>query len=250
MNPDVGPVARPRLRWGLPDVLVAWLGGIFGALLFLAFAGAADPTLADRAGSDDVPAWFVFGALLAQNTAIVLVLVFMSERKGRGSLTHDYGLVSPFRRLPAAAVAGWIAAGAALSVASGILLRPIAELADLDESAQQVSRTVEQAGPGSLVVLLVGIVVVAPLVEELLFRGALLRALQRRCSVPVAVVVSAALFAGVHVVGDPGSYYVVPGLLLLGLVTGWQAARSGDLARPLLLHVGFNLLSAVTLALG
>ncbi len=248
MDHDVAPVARPRLRWGLPDVLVAWLAGLCGAVLFAAFAGAADPGLVDRAGSEDIPSWFVLGALLTQNTAIVLVLVFMAERKGRGSLALDFGLVAPWRRLSAGACAGWIAAGAGLSLGAGILLRPIAELADLDQSAQQVSRTVERAGTGSLVLLLIGIVVVAPLVEELLFRGALLRALQRRCSVPVAVFVSAAVFAGVHVVGDPGSYYVVPGLLLLGIVAGWQAARSGDLVRPLLLHVGFNLLSAVTLA--
>lgn len=249
MERTPGPVARARLRWGLPDVLIAWLAGLLFAILFTAFAAAADPSLADKVDADDVPAWYLLGTLLAQNTAIVLALIFLSERKGQGSLRRDFGLVSPFERLRAGAVAGWVAAGAGLSILAAVLLRPIADLADLDESAQAVSKTVERSGGIELTLLLLGVVFVAPVVEELLFRGALLRALQRRLRVPTAIFVSAVVFAGVHVVGDPGSYYVVPGLILLGVVSGWQAARTGDLSRSVLLHMGFNLLSAVSLAL-
>lgn len=243
-------MARARLRWGLPDVLLAWLAGLFLAIVFTAVAAAVDPSLVDRVDNDELPAWYLLGALLAQNTAIVVALVVISDRKGQRSVARDFGLVSPFARLRAGAVLGWVAAGAGLSMVAAVLLRPIADLADLDESAQEVSKTVERAGGVDLALLMLGIVIVAPVVEELLFRGALLRALQRRFAVPAAVFLSAAIFAGVHVVGDPGSYYVVPGLLMLGLVSGWQAARTGDLSRSLLLHVGFNLLSAVSLALG
>jgi hypothetical protein len=42
----------------------------------------------------------------------------------------------------------------------------------------------------------------------------------------------------------------VPGLLLLGLISGYQAVKSGDLSRSVLLHVGFNLFSALQLAFG
>jgi membrane protease YdiL (CAAX protease family) len=242
-------MARARLRWGLPDVLIAWLVGLLLVVVFTAFASAASPSLADRVADDDVPAWYLLGALLAQNVAIVLALVWISDRKGQRSLRRDFGLVSPFDRLRAGAVLAWIAVGAGLSLGAALLLRPIAELAGLDDSAQEVSKSVERASGVWLALLMVGIVVVAPLVEELLFRGALLRALQRRFTVPVAVFVSAAVFAAIHVVGDPGSYYVVPGLLFLGLVSGWQASRTGDLSRSVLLHVGFNLLSALSLVL-
>ncbi|MFM8302744.1 MAG: lysostaphin resistance A-like protein, partial [Actinomycetota bacterium] len=204
---------------------------------------------ADRLADDDLPTWYLFGALVAQNLAIVLALVWVSDRKGQRSLRRDFGLRWPGDGRSVGAVIGWLGAGAGLSVLAALLLRPIADLAGLDDSAQQVSKTVEEAGGIGLVLLLVGIVVVAPVVEELLFRGALLRALQRRVSVPVAVFLSAAIFAGVHVVGDPGSYAVVPGLLLLGLCSGWQAARTGDLGVSVLLHMGFNLLSAVSLVL-
>jgi uncharacterized protein len=244
-----GPLARARLRWGIPDVLIAWLAGLLVVIVFTGIATALSPSLTDKVAHDDVPTWYLIGAILTQNAGIVLALVWISDRKGQASLRRDFGLLWPFESLSFGATAAWLAIGAGLSMAAALLLRPISDLAHLDDSAQQVSKSVEQAGGVGLALLMVGIVVIAPVVEELLFRGALLRALQRRFTVPVAVFVSAAVFAAVHVVGDPGSYPVVPGLLLLGLISGWQAARTGDLGRSILLHMGFNLLSAVSLAI-
>lgn len=241
MEHPPGPAAPTRLRWGLPDVLLAWLAGILASLFALPLA---DPGVA----TSDQPVRFVLAALLLQNLGIVVALVAISARKGQRSLGRDFGLVWPLDHLRPGVALGWVGAGAALSIGAAVLLRPIAELADLDQSAQEVSKTIEDASGAGLALLFVGVVLVAPVVEELLFRGALLRALQRRWSVPVAVFASAAIFAGVHVLGDPGSYYVVPGLVLLGLVSGYQATKTGDLNRSVLLHVGFNLLSAITLA--
>ena len=242
MDQRLGPVARARLRWGLPDVALAWLAGILASLFALPLA---DPNVSTA----DQPVRFIIAALLLQNLGIVLALMLISDRKGQRSLGRDFGLVWPFDRIGPGAVLGWIGIGAGLSIVASVLLKPIADLANLKDSAQEVSKTVERAGGPGLVLLMLGVVLVAPIVEELLFRGALLRALQRRFTVPVAVLCSAAVFAGVHVVGDPGSYYVVPGLLLLGLVSGYQASKTGDLSRSVMLHLGFNLLSALSLVL-
>ena len=81
--------------------------------------------------------------------------------------------------------------------------------------------------------------------EELLFRGMLLRALMRRTTPAWAIFGSSLIFAVIHVVGDFGAGYVVPALLLLGLVSGYEAVRTGNLARSMLLHIGFNLLSTI-----
>jgi membrane protease YdiL (CAAX protease family) len=235
---DPGPVGQRRLRWGLPDVAFAWLAG--GLASFLA-APFYDPDLA----SADQPVRFVLAAVILQNLGIVLALIVVSARKGRHSLGRDVGIVWPLDRLRPVVALGWLAAGAGLSIVAALALLPIAELAGLDDTAQQVSDTVERAGGAGLVLLLVSVVFVAPVVEELLFRGALQRALLRRFTAPLAVFVAATVFAAVHVVGDPGSYPVVPGLMLLGLVSGYEAVRTGDLSRSILLHMGFNLISAV-----
>jgi membrane protease YdiL (CAAX protease family) len=108
-----------------------------------------------------------------------------------------------------------------------------------------VVRQFERASGGELALFIVGVLVVAPLAEELLFRGVVLRVLMRRGSPVVAVVGSAALFALAHVLGDPGTAYYVPAFFLLGLVSGWTALQTGRIGPCVLLHAGFNLLATI-----
>ena len=90
----------------------------------------------------------------------------------------------------------------------------------------------------------------APIAEELLFRGALLRSLLRKLSPDHAVFVSALVFGLVHVLGDPsvGTLIALPAIMLLGVVSGYQAVKTGDLSRPIMLHMGFNTLSVFLFA--
>jgi membrane protease YdiL (CAAX protease family) len=231
------------VRWGLPDVLIAWGAGFLTALF-------ATPLAEPDAGITHQPIGYVIASAVLQNVGVVAALVVISRRKGLGTLRQDFGLVWPFDRLTPRGVAGWLGAGAALSLGVSALLAPINLVADLDGPAQEVSKVLERSsGAGRLVFALV-IVFVAPPVEELLFRGALLRALQRRWSAATAIFVSAAAFAGIHLLGGLGSGYVLPGLMLLGLVSGYEAVKHGNLARSVLLHMGFNLLTAIFLVLG
>ena len=89
----------------------------------------------------------------------------------------------------------------------------------------------------------------APITEELLFRGALLRALLRKTDPDRAVFIAATAFGLVHVLGDPsvGSLVALPAIILLGVVSGYQAVKTGTLSRSIMLHMGFNALSAVLL---
>jgi uncharacterized protein len=98
-------------------------------------------------------------------------------------------------------------------------------------------------------VLALAIVLLAPLTEELLFRGTLLRSLLRRISPDAAVFVTAVAFGVVHALGDPsvGTLIALPAIILLGVVSGYQATKTGNLSRSMLLHMGFNALTAVYL---
>ncbi len=83
--------------------------------------------------------------------------------------------------------------------------------------------------------------------EELFFRGALYGWLRRRWSVPVAVAVSAVLFALEH------GYYPVllPLVLSYGLAAGWVRHRTHSVAVTIVMHVAIDLslfLSAVALS--
>jgi membrane protease YdiL (CAAX protease family) len=91
--------------------------------------------------------------------------------------------------------------------------------------------------------LIVGVVIVVPTIEEIMFRGALLGALRRvGLSAWSAIGLSATLFALVHVPALV-SGAVAPGLAMLfvlGIALGWCAARTGSLAAPITAHALFN----------
>jgi membrane protease YdiL (CAAX protease family) len=235
MGTPTVPTPRVAVRWGLPDALIAWVigivAGVFAAVPFI----GADGTIPE---SEEVVATLVL--LAVQNVAMIGSLVVVSRYKGRGSLRLDFGLTF----VPGDLL--WVLGGVGLAVAAGIMVLPITELAGLEDSSQDVVQTFERsAGVLEKVAIALGVVLIAPVAEELLFRGVFLRSLVRRWSPLVAVNVAALVFALVHVLGDPGTGYYVPAFLLLGLVSGWRAMVTGRIGQSVCLHAGFNLLAAI-----
>lgn len=223
---------RPRVRWGLPDAALVWLGA--GMLGGLAQIPVAHQSLAE------VDPLYKFGVLLpAQQVPVLLGLVLVSRLKGHGSLRADFGL----EVRPADTRAAWL--GPALQFALLVLLTPLAWL-DHDAEPQQLLQDLEDIRAVLPVILFsLGAVVMAPVVEETLYRGLLLRSLLRRFSPGAAVFLSAVVFAAVHPLGDPNTFRSVPALTALGLVLGVIAVRSNSLSRPILIHAGFNLTTTV-----
>jgi len=96
------------------------------------------------------------------------------------------------------------------------------------------------------VMVVIGVGLLGPIAEELVFRGVLLRALVVRRGPGFAVWVSAAVFAVMHLAFDAGAWFAVPALFVLGLVLGRQAITTGRLARPIITHAAFNLVSVAS----
>jgi membrane protease YdiL (CAAX protease family) len=104
-------------------------------------------------------------------------------------------------------------------------------------------------GPGDTLLSLATVALVPAVCEEVLLRGVLLPALLTRQTPRVAVLVSAALFASLHILetSDGGvSFYQVPQALLVGLALGVLRIRSGSLLPCILAHTLYN---ATTFAL-
>lgn len=105
--------------------------------------------------------------------------------------------------------------------------------------------------------MLLAPVLIAPVVEEVFFRGLLLRAVRsaasvngggRSLSIGIAVVVSGAVFALVHVLqAGSGAAVVVIGLstFVFGLAAATVAALTGRLGGAIIAHVTFNALVIV-----
>ena len=86
-----------------------------------------------------------------------------------------------------------------------------------------------------MVLLVVLVVVGAPIIEELFFRGLLLRSIQARWSDTLALVGSSVLFGLAHF-----ELLQLPALVMFGLVAGYCAQRTGRLGMSIWAHVGFN----------
>ena len=86
---------------------------------------------------------------------------------------------------------------------------------------------------------------VAPLAEELLFRGALFGWLRRRLPAWPAILVSAVLFGAVHI-----SPILMPAGFILGVGLGWLRERTGSILPGLVFHIANNaVVVAVTFAM-
>lgn len=84
--------------------------------------------------------------------------------------------------------------------------------------------------------LTLGVVLVGPIAEEIIFRGMLLGWLRSWCTDRWAVLLSAGLFALLHLSYGPG---MIP-VFVAGAVFGWARIQSAGLLVPILLHVSFN----------
>ena len=80
-------------------------------------------------------------------------------------------------------------------------------------------------------------VVLAPLAEEIFFRGLVQSMLRRYTRRPwISVLITSALFAAVHF----PLAQAVPALFVLGIVLGYNYERSGRLYAPIIIHAVFN----------
>lgn len=98
---------------------------------------------------------------------------------------------------------------------------------------------------GSAALMGFGMIILAPLCEELLFRGVLLRSFLKEMSSRNAVLLSAFLFALYH-----GSLQRLPETFILGLFLGMVFVRSGSYWLAVALHFICNLLGPGLLLLG
>jgi uncharacterized protein len=101
--------------------------------------------------------------------------------------------------------------------------------------------------PLSLTASLISIVVLAPLTEELLFRGVLLNFIQNRFGSWAAVIVSGVLFAIFHYSHSQGfgNVSLIVALSFFGMMLGIFYLMTASLFYPIMLHAIFNALSSL-----
>ena len=164
--------------------------------------------------------------------ALALLLIRRRCRKKGLSFTEEASL--SVRNVNWKKGLGLLGAGIGLSlfVSSVLTLLPDSWMAGYTDSSESIFK-----GPDQILAVL-GVTFAAPVMEEMIFRGFILNRLLKGFSDAAAVVITAVLFSLLHV----NPIWILYSFLL-GILLGHFAMQEENTLYPILLHVGFNVLS-------
>jgi membrane protease YdiL (CAAX protease family) len=230
--------AGDRASISIRDAVLTWIAAyIAGAILSSAvFAMSGASSSADLG-----PGWLT-AASLAQWIPLVGAIWYVGSKFGVGNLAADFGL--SFRTTDLLGVPIGVITQLVLVRLVYVPLESLWPHTFALDKIEERARTTYNSAHGSGLVLLVLVVVVgAPVVEELTYRGLLQGAFTRRLHDWIGVVAVAAWFAVVHF--QP---IEIPGLFVVGLVLGICAVRTGRLGLGIVTHMAFNATGLILVA--
>lgn len=204
-----------------------------GAWLAARWAGIELPFPSDRTPTVETYAQLAVGRYAAQGALAVAFLALAATRArsrrpgpGRAALLGVGALALVW---PMTAVSGWVA---------GLILTALGHAPP--RVAHETLRMLLDAEVGVWPLMLALMVVVAaPIVEEVMYRGLLQDLLRRREMPPwVAITATSIVFALMHwSAAEPNA---VVALFVLSMGFGWIYERTGRLAAPIAMHALFN----------
>tara|TARA_B100000586_G_scaffold56460_1_gene38547 strand:- start:1386 stop:2237 length:852 start_codon:yes stop_codon:yes gene_type:complete len=122
------------------------------------------------------------------------------------------------------------------------LLKGLGQPVDIQDPVKMFMDAIERGNPLEISLLVFSAVILAPLWEELIFRGLLYGYLKSRMSVFAALLVSSLIFSAYHFNLDA----LMP-LLIVGIATGYIYERTRSLYFAIFFHALFNALSMAVL---
>ena len=228
-----------------------FLAGQIGALVFGQVAGAvAGKTGAEMqviASASVPPEWYVVSTLLGLWIGFIGAPWLASRTQGTRHFARDLGV--RFRLIDLVGIA--IGIGGQILVA--IMYAPFQhDIHDFNGPSQKLTGG---SHGGGFVVIAIATVVFAPAMEELFFRGLLLKALVRLftplraaggarvAGVVLAVILDGLLFGLAH-----GEWVQLAGLAVFGIILAAVSYRTGRLGMNMVAHATFNLVAIVAIA--
>lgn len=163
----------------------------------------------------------------------LLAFPWLVARRRRASFAGALAFTQKARDIPIGLGVG----AAAQIVAVPLLYLALSPLIDRDDLSGPARSLTDRANnPLGIVLLILIVLIGAPLVEEIFFRGVLFATLRDRCSPWLMLVVTSLVFMAFHV----GQWLQYPGLLLFGVLAGLMYYKTGRLGAAIWTHVGFN----------
>ncbi len=249
-----GPVTPPPPRFPGVWISIAWILFYFAmqivcGIVVMALVVALDPKLLASftgGGLDEAGLLAKFGLPLIVSVLlsglITLAVLWLHLRKGARHQQIGLFARSRFSTMHTVVLGvGLILATILISYLYSAYVVPGKELqAGVNQLIAGIPKT-----PLNHVILFLAIAVVAPILEELLFRGYLQSALMHRMKPWAAIALASAVFGIVHL--QPLAF---PMLAMLGAVFGYLYHKTGSLKVNMALHVINNGAAYVLMALG
>ena len=211
--------------------------------LFANICGSVVIALLGYAGADAVPTWVLALSALTLWGPYIGVLIWLSKRQGSGNFAQDFAIRFQAKDL-------W---GIPLGMASQLLLVVLVTLPFQwmfpslfnKEAVEKRANDLFDAAQGAWIILLFVIVVIcAPLVEEIVYRGFVQHNLAVAYGARISLLLASFWFAAVHL-----QLAEFPGLFAFALVLGLCFSRTKRLGLSIVTHVSFNATALTVMAL-
>ena len=252
-TPWVPPQTKRQGWLWLVYAVVGFLAGQVGALVFGfvagAIAGKSTTQMQAIATAAVPPEWYVMATLLGLWIGFIGAPWLASRNQGTGHFARDLGL--RFRVIDLVGIA--IGIGGQIIVA--VMYAPFQhDIHDFNGPSQKLTGG---SHGGGFVIIAIATVVFAPAMEELFFRGLLLKALvrlltplraagrARAAGVVLAVILDGLLFGLAH-----GEWVQLAGLATFGAILAAVSYRTGRLGMNMVAHATFNLVAILAIAFG
>lgn len=191
----------------------------------------------------------VFGALIGQQAGQIGAIFYLVKTKQRSFADLGFDVRPSDAR--------FILLGFGLQIALTLLLEPLMRELVPDGNPQALGPILsEVSGTAAKLLFVLAIALLAPVAEELLFRGMLTYTLAARKGSVFGLLVGSLVFAVLHATslsGDNAEAIVkaavvtLPALFVVGLVLGSIALRFKRLGPSIFTHVGFNAVAVIVI---
>jgi len=218
-------------RWGLWDVTGGLIAAFVVSILVAVALVLLDAPISVQVLVGITVPWLVLAGWPLLTTAV----------RGNGPVI-DLGLRLTWRDV------GWAALGGVVALLTAGVAASVTQLfvPDLTSTAADAAGEIQDSGRLVIVTFALMVMVGAPIVEELFFRGLFYGAVRKAgVSALWTIVITATVFAGFHI--EPLRFFV---LLPTGLVLGWVRWKTGSTAAAMVTHGVVNAPGAVLLLLG
>lgn len=225
---------RPAERW--IDIFLVPLIASGLMALALAIMGFFDSRFPDRPGIDFQSNYTLYAAMAGFYLLVLAVIAFLLLLRGKTMGGVFFGKGSGLWTFAA------VPAGVLIAFGAGGLLMLLPEA--MQQELTEKSAALEPGTIGEAFFLLLAVCILAPLAEEIYFRGIMLRVFARHVSFASSAVITAIFFALVHghllPVPGPAGIVLTGILFAVGILLALLARAGGNLRAPFAMHASYN----------